>query len=200
VLVPGFPGREYVEGDALDLAHPMVFSVDGVLTDAECQALVREVDARGPTSAPITTGRGFVHRPDIRNNTRVMFDDVPLAARLFTRLGDCLPGPMCGGLLPVGLNERFRGYRYEPGQRFAPHYDGAFVRNPSEQSLLTFMVYLNQDFEGGTTDFLQYGVRVQPRTGRALLFQHFLLHEGTVLHRGVKYALRSDVMYRATAE
>lgn len=36
-----------------------------------------------------------------------------------------------------------------------------------------------------------------PRTGTALLFQHLLVHEGCVVRTGVKYVLRSDVMYRS---
>jgi hypothetical protein len=49
------------------------------------------------------------------------------------------------------------------------------------------------------TAFPDYDVEVVPRTGMALLFQHALVHEGCVVTHGVKYALRSDVMYRRTA-
>ena len=61
--------------------------------------------------------------------------------------------------------------------------------------MLTLIVYLNDDFEGGETDF-DLGVCVDPRPGTALLFQHFLLHEGCKVTAGMKYVLRSDVMYR----
>ena len=97
---------------------------------------------------------------------------------------------------PVGLNERFRGYRYHPGERFAPHYDGCFRRSDDEESLLTFMLYLNEGMTGGATVFHHFGRQVTPRTGRALFFQHTVLHEGAVIEAGVKYVLRSDVMYR----
>jgi len=59
------------------------------------------------------------------------------------------------------------------------------------------MVYLNEDFTGGTTAFHDFGVEATPRTGAALLFQHQLLHEGCVVRSGIKYVLRSDVMYAA---
>ena len=39
-----------------------------------------------------------------------------------------------------------------------------------------------------------HDVSVTPKTGLALLFQHFLLHEGSSVTSGVKYVLRSDVM------
>ncbi len=52
-------------------------------------------------------------------------------------------------------------------------------------------------FDGGATVFHDFGVQVTPRTGSALMFQHQLLHEGCVVQAGVKYVLRTDVMYTA---
>jgi prolyl 4-hydroxylase len=195
VIVPG-SGRRYLDGDSLDHSAPLVFSIADVWPVAECTAMVARIEELGPRDAPITTATGFVMRPDIRNNTRVMFDDVALAAALFARIGGALPALVCGRR-PVGVNERFRCYRYEPGQRFAPHYDGAYQRSATECSELTLMVYLNDAFTGGRTAFHDYGVEVTPRTGDALLFQHRLLHEGCVVVSGAKYVLRSDVMYAA---
>jgi len=193
VVVPG-TGRPYVEGDSLDGAAPLVFTVADVYSAAECAAAIARTEQLGFAAAPITTAAGFVMRPDIRNNERVMFDDVELAAELFARIGDALPGRLCGRR-PVGVNERFRCYRYTPGQQFRAHYDGAFRRSRHERSELTFMVYLNDGFAGGQTAFHEFGVEVPPRRGAALLFQHQLLHEGTTVQSGVKYVLRSDVMY-----
>ena len=36
-----------------------------------------------------------------------------------------------------------------------------------------------------------------PAAGLALVFDHTLLHEGALLKKGVKYAMRTDVMFRA---
>jgi predicted 2-oxoglutarate/Fe(II)-dependent dioxygenase YbiX len=172
-----------------------VFTIPNVLTAAECASTIARIEALGPTSAPITTARGFEMRPEVRNNQRVMFDDLALASELFARIAAELPDPLCG-MRKIGVNERFRCYRYTPGQYFAPHFDGAFVRNHHERSLLTFMIYLNEGFDGGGTAFLDDDRLIVPRTGAALLFQHRLLHEGCVLVAGTKYVLRTDVMYR----
>lgn len=99
------------------------------------------------------------------------------------------------GRQAIGLNERFRFYRYDPGQQFATHMDGSFVRQNGERSLLTFMVYLNDAFEGGETVIIE--TTVKPQKGMALIFQHALVHEGAVVISGRKYVLRSDVMYGA---
>lgn len=199
VLVPALDDDPF-GGGPLDLSVPLVWTIDGVLDAAECDQLVQRIEALGPEAAPITTSRGFEMRPDVRNNTRVMFDDVALAAGLFERVRETLPGRMRGDRAPVGLNERFRCYRYGPGQQFAPHYDGSFQRDATEESLLTFMIYLNDACEGGATNFYSFSkdISVVPAAGRALVFQHRLLHEGATVDAGVKYVLRSDVMYRRT--
>jgi len=64
---------------------------------------------------------------------------------------------------------------------------------PHKESFLTFMVYLNDGFEGGSTDFGWESV--QPVQGRALVFPHRLRHRGAVVGAGVKYVLRTDVLY-----
>ena len=187
-----------MRADLLDLTQPLLWTVPDVLSVAECQALIARIDAAGPVAAPITTAAGFVMRPDIRNNTRVIIDDVALAAELYRRVLPHLPARMLG-MTVVGANERLRCYRYAPGQRFAPHYDGAYFRSDTERSLLTFLVYLNEGFTGGDTAFLDFHESIRPKTGRALLFQHAILHEGCAVEAGVKYAVRSDIMYRTVS-
>lgn len=179
----------------IDLTQPLWFTVDDVLSPAECDALIARIEAAGPEIAPITRAEGAVVDLGTRNNSRVMFDDPALAALLFERVQDRVP-PEISRSRVVGANERLRCYRYERGQRFAPHYDGWFARSADERSYLTFMVYLNDGFSGGDTALLDLGVTVTPKRGSALFFQHAILHEGCEVTGGVKYAVRSDIMYR----
>lgn len=179
----------------LDLTQQLLWTVPAVLTADECESLIARVEAAHPTPAPIATPGGFVMRPNVRSNSRVIIDDRHLAAELFERILGHLPRSLLR-MRVVGVNERFRFYRYQPGQRFALHQDGTFARSPDERSLLTFLIYLNQDFTGGETAFPEQGQCIRPQTGMALLFQHLLLHEGCPVRSGTKYALRSDIMYR----
>ena len=101
----------------------------------------------------------------------------------------------------VGLNERLRFLRYEEGDYFKPHLDGAYTRpDQTEQSQITVQLYLNDGFEGGETTFfspcMKNKVAVVPKPGKVLIFQHQLLHEGSVLKSGQKYSMRTDVMYK----
>lgn len=176
----------------------LIRTVDGALSAAECRELIANSEQRGYTEAPITTADGFVMRPDVRNNTRYMTDDHALAARLWLRIAEHVPTAI-NGWRALGLNERFRFYRYDPGQYFRWHVDGCFRRSERERSILTLMLYLNGDFVGGSTDFdnraLAEPLSVTPRPGCALIFTHAQLHQGAPVVRGRKYVLRTDVMY-----
>jgi predicted 2-oxoglutarate/Fe(II)-dependent dioxygenase YbiX len=181
-----------------------VFVIHEFLTPEECAEFVRVTEATGYAAAPITTPGGPVMAPEVRNNERVMIDHTPWAAMLWERVKPLIPSPYLGHAA-TGLNERFRFYRYDPGQTFRPHIDGHFARN-DERSQLTFMIYLSGECEGGETvvhiqdDGLTLPdgaeIRVKPEAGKALVFFHYLLHEGAPVTAGRKYVLRTDVMYR----
>jgi predicted 2-oxoglutarate/Fe(II)-dependent dioxygenase YbiX len=175
-----------------------ILTIDAFLTAEECASFVARSEAGGYEDAPITTAAGFVMNTDIRNNRRLIVDDARLARTLWLRAQPFLPAAI-NGWRAVGLNERFRFYRYDPGQRFAPHFDGCFERSERERSQLTFMVYLNADFTGGETKFYDADehphIIVRPEPGMALAFAHLQLHEGAAVVSGRKYVLRTDVMY-----
>jgi prolyl 4-hydroxylase len=54
---------------------------------------------------------------------------------------------------------------------------------------------LNDDFEGGSTDFTHD--TVAPERGAGLFFHHPHLHRGAPVTAGRKYVLRTDIMYRS---
>lgn len=173
------------------------FVIRHFLSPEECARFIERSEQTGYADAPITTAAGFLMRKDIRDNARVMMDDPDLAAEWWHRAKDLLVPEWFGWQL-AGLNERFRYYRYDVGQRFARHTDGYFERNPLERSHFTFMVYLNDGFEGGETAFHENraSLLVTPERGKALVFYHRQLHEGMPVRQGRKYVLRTDVMYR----
>lgn len=168
-----------------------IFTVSEFFTPAECNFHIQRCETAGFEDAPINTLGGAVIAKDVRNNTRAMIDDIDLAGKLWNRILEFVPE--MERWKACGLNERFRYYRYEPGQSFRWHRDGYFERSNGERSRLTFMVYLNDDFEGGDTKFEQ--IVVQPEKGMALGFTHHLWHEGAEVLSGQKYVLRTDVMY-----
>jgi 2OG-Fe(II) oxygenase superfamily len=169
-----------------------LFTIDSVLTTDECHALVARAESVGFEIATINASEGPRVDAKVRNNDRVIVDDHSLARDIWERVRDRIP-PLRGGRQVRGLNERFRFYRYAPGQKFAWHSDGPFQRENGEMSLLTFMIYLNGGYRGGQTRF--EWTEVAGKQGMALVFDHGLMHEGAQLTEGMKYVLRSDVMY-----
>lgn len=185
----------------IELDPGKVFLLHDFLSDDECAALIRR--SEGLTYEVGTVG-GMVSQ-EIRNNERVLLDDTPLADVLFRRAAPWLPQVVEHRNL-VRFNERWRFYRYRPGQTFQPHRDGSYMRLETyEKSEVTFLIYLNDNVAGGETRFFadmdQVARRspyltVNPTTGAALVFLHSIWHEGAVVQSGEKYVLRTDVMYK----
>lgn len=169
-----------------------IFTISNVLTAEECRDAIAFAERRGFEMAIIEAREGPRLDREMRSNDRVIVDDIDMADHLWSRVAKFIPRRRYGRQA-LGLNERFRYYRYTPGQRFSWHYDGSFERDNGEASLLTFMMYLNDGYEGGTTRFEE--LEVAGKLGMALVFEHELLHEGAEVTMGVKYVLRSDVMY-----
>jgi len=215
VEVPGVPGA---------------FLLVNALTPRECEQLLGVSEAMGYTEdAAVSLGR------DVRHNETCAWiaDDATIQGHIFERVKHLLPAEVGGGAV-AGLNQRWRLYKYGEQDIFRPHTDGAWsgsavVNGRLQQdafgdrySQLTFLIYLNDDFEGGATTFflsedtqcdvtggsrggsgggrkkVSRGVKVAQ--GSVLCFfhgQHPLspLHEGSLVTSGTKYVARSDVLY-----
>ncbi len=184
------------------------FVVEGFLDPETCAEMIARVEEIGFERALF----GGVHGTRVkavRDNDRVVEDAPELAAELHARLDALLPDawrsrPMMrrhaiGPHTLVGMNERLRWYRYTGEQRFRPHVDKPFIGADGRMSCHTILVYLNGEVEGGATRLeLSRGDsrKVAPEVGKLLCFDHALMHEGMPLERGVKYVLRTDLMWR----
>ena len=179
----------------LDLTHPLVWTVDDALEPSGCDAYIAKMRAGDAEIAPIVGPHGGAEIDlEVRNNTRVMWDDAEEANALLARVASRVPRSLSGMTL-CGANPRLRLYRYAPGERHGVHWDTVVEADGGVKSLLTLVFYLNDGFEGGETDFPELGERIAQRAGRALLFQHRVLHEATAVHAGEKFVLRTDVFY-----
>jgi len=107
--------------------------------------------------------------------------------------------------LPVAAMEPPRVFHYALGQDIKPHYDrlndgiGDYARSGYKgDRIATFLLYLNDDFDGGELEFPLVGQRFKGKTGNALYFAHvdqaggperLSLHAGLPISRGEKYVL-----------
>ena len=174
------------------------FVLDNFLTSEECKLLIERSEGIGYEESLIQTSGGQIMNKDVRDNERVIFDDEELSKSLFERVKEYLPKELdeTAEWELLGLNERFRFYRYTDGQQFKQHKDGSFARNENEISKVTMIMYLNEEFKSGATRFVLENEYIEPKTGRLLLFRHGIIHAGLPVFDGVKYVLRTDVMYK----
>ncbi len=116
--------------------------------------------------------------------------------------------------LPVKFFEVPTMLHYLPSQEFAVHHDflddtqPGYAKEVAEggQRVLTFLLYLNDGFEGGETDFPIAGVRYKGGKGDALFFWNVLpdstldrrtLHAGLPPKTGEKWLLSQWIRNRA---
>lgn len=176
--------------------HPQIFLIENFLSDSQCDHYIGMTQDKVFEEAKINMGGRQMMSKGIRNNDRLMIFDNDLAKNLFEKAVEFLPQTH-EDYKVLDFNEMFRIYKYSSGQRFKMHHDGSYIRNENEKSFYTFLIYLNDDFEGGKTEFENL-FTVAPKKGSALVFYHPLRHEGKTLISGLKYVLRTDVMYSKT--
>jgi prolyl 4-hydroxylase len=170
-----------------------IFLIEDFFTPQQCDAYILWSEQKGYEDAKVQMHGKQVEMKSIRNNARITFIDEAMAEKIWEQLKPFVTEKLANSVA-IGLNEMFRFYKYEPGQRFKKHQDGSYVRNSKEMSYFTFMVYLNDDFEGGSTTFDHH--TIAPKKGNALVFYHALRHAGEEVTSGFKYVLRTDIMYR----
>ncbi|MFD1601373.1 2OG-Fe(II) oxygenase [Flavobacterium artemisiae] len=175
-----------------------IYTIDNFLTVDECNKLIEKSEQIGFEEAGVNVDGAQKMMKMVRNNERILFEDLEYASQLWQKLQSYVK-PEIENSKAVGLNEMFRFYKYNPSQRFKMHRDGSFKRNESEFSYYTFMIYLNDKYEGGETKFAS-GEIITPKTGTALIFEHSQRHEGAALISGIKYVLRSDIMYKLNSD
>jgi hypothetical protein len=178
----------------LDLGKPLMWTVDDALSSEECARYIARFDAARPEQAPVITARGVEIDLAVRNNLRVMWDDEREANGLVARVR---PPATWKTERLVGGNPRLRLYRYEPGEQHTAHWDTVVELADNVASRITLVFYLNDGFTGGETEFPELKKVITPKRGTALLFQHRVMHAALTPASGVKYVLRTDVLYRS---
>ncbi len=169
-----------------------IWEVPNFLSQEACAELIARSEAAGYEDAKVRTHTGEESMPGIRNNAKAIVEWPELVDTIWKGV-QSLELPALQSRLPAGLPRSLRFYRYAPGQRFKMHKDGPW-KEDGLTSEWTFLIYLNEDFEGGRTMFRE-SATIVPKTGSALLFIHRTWHEGEEVTAGTKYALRSDVLY-----
>ncbi len=178
---------------------PGAFQLTNVLSAAECRRLVELSEALGYLpDAAVSLPRSIRH-----NHNVTWVADEHTTDILWRRCAGAMvfDSNQFSGKRALGLNARFRFYRYQPGDYFKPHTDGAWPGSKvvdhelignafsDRWSQLSFIVFLSDDYRGGHTQFYldaaqpsrpargegqALAVNVRTAAGEVLCFPHGL--------------------------
>ena len=187
---------------AIVSASPRVAVVEDFASPEICEWLIARARPRlGPAKVFDLLSGAPTHEA-VRDNSECHFatDDGDLILQLLRNRIAAVTELFVPGLEATAV------LHYTPGQRFLPHYDFLDDSHPGHakdiaqggQRVLTFLLSLNDDFEGGETQFPILGKRYRGRKGNALFFWNVepdgtpdkrLLHAGLAPTSGEKWLL-----------
>ena len=200
---------------------PGAFQLLNLLTDDECDQFINISESLGyHVDSPVSLPHSVRHNNNVNWVVHHSIDD-----QIWRRCGHLLTEHL-EGESALGLNARFRFYRYRVGDFFKPHTDGAWPGSRvvdgrlvhdaygDRLSQMTCLIFLSDDYSGGRTLFYLPGsaeegssaqraegsVAISTPRGAALCFPHghhpqHCLHAGEPVHSGIKYIIRTDVLF-----
>lgn len=172
----------------MSLLHPRVVLFGGLLSDAECEALIEAGRARLKRSTTLNEDTGVDEANVARTSESAYFfrAETPLIAALEARIARLLDWPVDHG-------EALQVLRYGPGAQYEPHHDyfdaaragTAATLARGGQRVASLVIYLNTPECGGATVFPQSRLEIGAVRGNALFFSYDRPHPMTLsLHAG----------------
>ena len=91
-------------------------------------------------------------------------------------------------LAELTIADGFNIQHYKPGEGYLNWHSERSI-HLTHQRALTFMTYLNDVEDGGTTHFSHYNIEIKPEVGKTLIWpaEWTHAHNGKILNSGVKY-------------
>jgi prolyl 4-hydroxylase len=178
-----------------------LIEIDNFLSEGECDVLIDIIESVGLQRSYVASDdpKDYSKISESRtSSTCMLHKDDPFVLDIHEKISDYVS-------IPLNHGEFLQGQRYKAGQFFKPHRD-YFENKTAEKHCLsggnrikTFMVYLNDDIEGGETDFPEMGRKIKPKKGKAIVWDNIIdgvlqsdtLHEGCPIIKGTKYIITS---------
>ena len=189
---------------------PRVRVFPGFASPAECRWII---DRLAPKLGPAMiwnkeTGKGDVDPRRSNRAVEIRISEMDVVTEVVRARISAATG------LPEFVFEVPQLMHYAVGQEFVPHHDfldpaaAGLAADLAQrgQRILTFLICLNEDFEGGETEFPEAGLSWRGRTGDALLFANvtpdnrpdpLTLHAGRPPTRGEKWIFSQWIRNRA---
>lgn len=194
----------YFKPTAETIIPDQIITIKKFVSSELCNSMINKFSTLNLETTPLIKSKLYAARV----NDRTLFDD-PVAAQemwdylKLVLLQEDYEDNVIQSLFATakGLNPQLRIYRYLPGHYFGKHYDES-VKVGKNYTKWTLLIYLtgDEEFQGGGTIFYptKEGINIHPSKGMALLHKHgddCLIHEAELVKKGVKWVLRSDVIF-----
>lgn len=172
----------------LTLHNPRVVVFGGLLSDAECDAMVAAAAPRMARSETVVNETGGNEVNASRTSDGMFFGrgELPICQTVEARIAALVNWPVVNG-------EGLQVLHYRPGAEYKPHHDYfdpaqpgmAAVLRRGGQRVATIVMYLNTPEQGGGTVFPDVQLEVAPIKGNAVFFSYDRPHAITrSLHGG----------------
>ncbi|CAI5953289.1 unnamed protein product [Closterium sp. NIES-64] len=136
---------------------------------------------RPMAAEPSPANKGDSGLSDYRTSSTTWIDpskDLSAAGKVCMKIRGC--AKLIAGIVDFErlATSELQLVKYEVGQEYKAHYDGRMLPDGTLEARGTFLVYLNDGFEGGETYFPNVGIKVKPERGKAILWYTHLTDQG----------------------
>ena len=145
-----------------------IYEFDNLLTDEDCDQIINMARPK-LTKSGVLNDSGF---DDSRTSTNTFLpSNTAVTEKIDKLVYDILK-------IPIENYEELQVVNYKPGQQYKAHYDACdnepiCIKDTERMGSLryaTFLLYLNDDLEGGETEFPYKNMKVKPKKGKGVLF------------------------------
>ena len=183
------------------MSNPNIAVIRGLLSDEECDEVIRLSRGKMKTSQVVDRESGGSYESSVRKSEGSHFErgENELVRRIEARLSALID-------LPVNRGEPLQILHYGPGGEYKAHQDFFEPKDPGSavltrvggQRIGTVVMYLNDVPEGGETAFPDIGFSAKPIKGSAVYFEYQnadgqldyrCLHAGMPVIRGDKWIM-----------
>jgi prolyl 4-hydroxylase len=180
-----------------------ILEIWNILTPEECKQLIEVAKAKGLHESEILAkenNKDTAVNNEFRKSKQAWINDNhhPIIMKI-ANFSEKITG------MPRENQEELQVAKYEPGGKFVEHYDCCIyedrkycdkINHYAGERRATLLIYLNDDFKDGETEFVELGLKIKPEPGKGILFwstdaNEKLLtkskHKGNVVLEGNKW-------------
>ena len=176
-----------------------MIEIKNFISEQECKYIIKLINKNNHKSQVIGPEGKSIYDTSRTSSTANLPGDDDIIIKLKNKIANYLN-------IPVKNGESLQGQMYNENEYFKPHFD-AFAGNSYKTNAgkagnrtNTLMIYLNNNFVGGGTNFVNLNKVICPEIGKAVTWQNIdknkniiesSMHEGMPVSSGIKYIITS---------